>query len=147
MKNYKYYIIVGLSCLLIGKYVLQPKQQVKEVIKVVEVEKNKKEEKRKTRTTIKETVGTDGSKVTETTVNEDVGIKETGTIKTKLNSSKVTSTGSGITLGLLAIKDVSAFSRPIEYGIVGVVPVFGRLSIVGTADTSKRVGLGVAIEF
>lgn len=141
------YTIIAISCLLIGRYVLQPKQQVKEVVKVVEVEKRVKEEKKKTRTEIKEKKNTDGSVETVTVIVEDSATKETGSKETKLDKTLVASSGKGITLGVLAIKDVANFSNQTEVGVLTAIPVFGSISVVGTADTTKRVGLGLAMEF
>lgn len=141
------YIIIAISCLLIGRYVLQPKQQVKEVVKVVEVEKRVKEEKRKTRTETREVVKPDGSKEVTTVTTEDTASKETGSKESKVDKTLVAKQGSGITLGVLALKDLDQFSDKPEFGVLTAVPVFGNISVVGTADTTKRVGLGLAMEF
>ena len=147
MKNYKAYVIIGVSCLLIGRYVLQPKQEVKEVIKIVEVEKQVKEEKKKTRKEIKEIIKPDGSKETTTVVTEDSNSRETETRESSVDRTLVAKKGSGITVGVLALKDLNHFSDKTEFGVLTTVPVFGNISVVGTADTTKRIGLGLALEF
>lgn len=141
------YTIIAISCLLIGRYVIQPKQQVKEVVKVVEVEKSVKEEKKKTHTEVKERKNKDGSVETVTVIVEDSSIRETGSRETKIDKKLVSSSGKGITLGVLALKDLDHFSDKPEFGVLTAIPVFGNLSLVGTADTTKRVGLGLAMEF
>lgn len=141
------YAIVAISCLLIGRYVIQPKQQVKEVVKLVEVEKRVKEEKKKTRTETREVTKPDGSKETTTVVTEDTATRETGSKETKLDKTLVASSGKGVTIGLVALKQLDRFSDKPEFGVLTAVPVFGNISVVGTADTTKRVGLGLALEF
>ena len=138
-------IIVAVSCLLIGRYVLTPKPKVvtKEVVKVVEVEKKTVDTKKKKVT--KETKGKDGTIVVETTETEDTKVDVNKS--TKVDSSKVSkSGGTAITLGLLAIKDLDDLART-EYGAVAAVPLMGNLKVVGTASTNKTVGLGLAIDF
>lgn len=147
MKTYITYIVIGASCLLIGRYILQPKQQVKEVVKIVEVEKQVKEEKKKTRTEVKETVKPDGSKETVTVITEDTNIKETGIKESKVDTKTVAKSGSGVTIGVLALKDLDRFSDKPEFGILTSIPVFGKISVVGSVDTTKRVGVGLALEF
>lgn len=134
-------VIVAISCVLIGRYVLTPKPKVivKEVVKIVEVEK--KQTKKKKVTTA--TTNPDGSSTTQTTETEDTTSETT----TNIASTTTTKTKSGLTLGLLAIKDVSSFSSPLQYGATISVPLAGSLSVVGLATTSKQVGVGLAIEF
>lgn len=141
------YTIIAISCLLIGRYVLQPKQQVKEVVKVVEVEKRVKEEKKRSRKETKVVVKPDGSKETTTVITEDTDTKETGSKESKVDKTLVAKKGSGITLGVMALKQLDRFSDKPEFGVLTAVPVFGSISVVGTADTTKRVGLGLAMEF
>jgi hypothetical protein len=147
MNLYRNYAIIAIACLLIGRYVIQPKQEVKQVVKIVEVEKHVKEEKKKVRTRIREIVKPDGTKETVTDIAEDSGKKETGSKESKVDSKTVAKTGSGITLGVLAIKDAGAFSKKMEYGVLTTIPIFGSLSLAATADTTKRVGLGLAVQF
>lgn len=141
MKQYLNYVIVGAIALLVGRFVLQPKPKTIEVVKYVE----KKEETKKTKKTTKtrERKNPDGSSQTETEVVEDSTSNSTTTIA----SEKSTSTSRGISVGILALKDLDRFSEKLEYGAVVSVPVFGSLSVIGSADTTKRVGLGVALEF
>lgn len=139
-------LIVGIISLLVGRYVLTPKQEVKQVIKIVEVEKKVKEEKKKVKTKIKETVATDGSRTTETTIDEDSGSRETTSTERKTDSRTVTKTGSGLTLGVLAIKDIDDFSK-MEYGITAAIPLIGNFKVIGLATTGKQVGLGLGLEF
>ena len=150
-KNYKVIAIVAIVALLVGRYVLQPKVKVKIVEKTVYVEvfKAKKEEKKKVKTTIKERTNTDGSKETTTVITDD----STSTTQTnrdvKIDSEKsiVKSTGSGLTLSLLAIKDIPNPSEPISFGAVISVPIIGNLNATGMVTTEKQVGLGLGITF
>lgn len=147
MKNFTIATIAAVLAFIAGRFIFQPKPQIKEVVKVVEVEKRVKEEKKKTRTEVKETVKPDGTKETTTIIVEDSAIKETGTKESKTNKELVAKSGRGVTFGVLALKDLDRFSDKPEFGVLTAVPVFGSLSIVGTADTTKRIGLGVALEF
>lgn len=147
MKKYVTYIIVGASCLFIGRYVLKPKQEIKEVIKIIEVEKQVKEEKKKVKKKVVEIVKPDGTKEIKTEITEDTTSKETGTKETKSETTLVAKSGSKLTLGLLALKDLDIFSDKTEFGVLTSVPLFGNLSVVGTIDTTKRVGVGLSLEF
>jgi hypothetical protein len=141
--NYKYVIAIAVSCLLVGRYVLTPKQEIKEVVKIVEVEKKRSETDKKTVT--KETTKKDGTIIKETVEVENTVVDSER--DTRIDSSKSTKTGSGITLGLLALKDASDLRNPVEYGALVGVPLIGNLNVIGTVDTSKRVGVGLSIEF
>ena len=147
MKKYLNYAIIAISGLLVGRYILQPKQQVKEVVKVVEVEKRVKEEKKKTRTEKREITKPDGSKETTTVITEDSATKETGSKEIKVDKTLVASSGKGITLGILALKDLDRFSDKPEFGVITSLPVLGNISVLGMVDTTKRIGIGVALEF
>jgi hypothetical protein len=147
LQSLKIPLIVGIISLLVGRYVLTPKQEVKQVIKIVEVEKNVKEEKKKIKTRIKETVANDGTRTIETNIDEDSGTRETNVRDTKIDSKTISKTGSGLTLGLLAIKDASNFSKQTEYGATIAVPLIGNLKVIGLATTGKQVGLGLGLEF
>ena len=136
-------IIVAVSCLLVGRYVLTPKQEIKEVVKIVEVEKKRSETDKKTVT--KETTKKDGTIIKEIVEVENTVIDSER--DTRIDSSKSTKTGSGITLGLLALKDASDLRKPVEYGALVGVPLIGNLNVIGTIDTAKRVGIGLSIEF
>ncbi len=141
MKQYLNYVIIGVVALLVGRFVLQPKPKTIEVVKYVE----KKEETKKTKKTTKtrERKNPDGSSQTETVVVEDSTSNSSSTIA----SEKSTSTSKGILVGILALKDLDRFSEKLEYGAVVSVPVLGSMSVIGSADTTKRVGLGLALEF
>lgn len=140
MKNLKYYALTAIISLLVGRYVLQP--EPKTITKIVEKkqEREKKDEKKKI-TSVK-TKKPDGTETTETTV----------TIDTKSDKATVTdkstsiAKGKGVTLGVLAVKDLSNF-QPTNVEAVAVVPFFGNLSIVGSVNSLKQVGLGLAVEF
>lgn len=151
LKNYTTLLVVAISGILIGRYIIQPKQEVKikEKIVYVEVFKEKKEEKKNTKTTITEKVDKDGSK-TITTVITDNSTTSTQTskdTKEKTDTSTVTKTGHSITLGMLAIKDLPNPTKPIAYGVTVAVPVFGSISATGLVTTEKQVGIGLAINF
>jgi len=141
MKQYLNYVIVGAIALLVGRFVLQPKPKTIEVVKYVE----KKEETKKTKKTTKtrERKNPDGSSQTETEVVEDSTSNSSSTIA----SEKTKTISKGVSVGILALKDLDRFSDKLEYGAVVSVPVLGSLSVIGSADTTKRVGLGLALEF
>lgn len=151
IKQYRNIIVVAVVALLVGRYVLQPKVKVKVVEKTVYVEvfKEKKEEKKKVKTTIEERINTDGSKETTTVITDD----STSTTQTnrdiKLDSEKstITSTGSGLSLSLLAIKDLPNPSKPLSFGVVISVPIIGNLNATGLVTTEKHVGLGLGLSF
>lgn len=142
MRNY---IIVGVSCLLIGKFVLQPKPRVetKEVVKFVEKKEEVKNTKKKT--VVKKTKAPDGTINTETTIVED----STSKIKEDVKSeSKVEfKQKRGIIVGVSALKDLAAFEEKPAFGANIAVPVFGSLLVTGSVDSTKRVGIGLALEF
>jgi len=136
MKNLRNYAIVAIASLLVGRYVLQPapKEVVKWKEKIVKVEEKQK------KVTSRKIKKPDGTVITDTTVQED-----TNTVSnTERQGSK--SKGSGITLGLLATKNLGDFGKTNAEAIA-VVPFFGNLKIVGSVTTQKQVGLGVALEF
>jgi len=139
-------LIVGIICLLVGRYALTPKQEVKTVVKVVEVEKKVKEEKKKVRTRIKEVVKKDGTSTKVTVIDEESEEKETTSKEKKTDSKTISKTGSGLTLGVLAIKDIDNFSNT-EYGISLAVPLIGNFKVLGLATTGKQIGVGVGLEF
>lgn len=141
MKQYLNYVIVGVIALVIGRFVLQPKPKTIEVVRYVE----KKEETKKTKkiTKTKERKNPDGSSQTEVEVVEDSTSNSSSTIA----SEKTKVISKGISVGILALKDLDKFSEKLEYGAIVSVPVLGSLSIIGSADTTKRVGLGLALEF
>ena len=141
-KQYRASFIVGIIALLVGRFVLQPYSQTKEVVKYVEVEV-KKERKRKV-TTVKETTNTDGSSTIDTTIEEDSSSDSQSSIS---YSDEIKFKKANITIGVLALKDIDKFSEKTNFGVVAVSPLIGNLSIVGTLDTTKRIGVGLALEF
>lgn len=141
MKQYLNYAIIGVVALLVGRFVLQPKPKTIEVVKYVEKKKETKKTKKTTRT--KERKNPDGSSQTEIEVIEDSTSNSSST--TASEKSKVIS--KGVSVGVLALKDLDRFSEKLQYGAVVSVPVFGSLSVIGSADTTKRIGLGLALEF
>jgi hypothetical protein len=136
-------IIVAISCLLVGRYVLTPKQKTKEVVKVVEVEKKRTDSKKKVVT--REVTNPDGTKVKETTETENTVTDSERSRKE--DKFKLSETGASISLGLLAIKDATDFSKPFEYGATVAVPVIGNLKAMGMVTTSKQIGLGLSVDF
>jgi hypothetical protein len=140
MKNLKYYALTAIISLLVGRYVLQP--EPKTITKIVEKkqEREKKDEKKTVKS--KKTKNADGTETTETTVTIDTKTDKTATT----DKSTQTIKGKGVTLGLLAVKDLSNF-QPTNVEAVAVVPFFGNLSIIGSVNSLKQVGLGLAVEF
>ena len=138
-------IIIAISCILIGRYVLTPKQKVKEVevIKIVEVEKKHTDTKKKK--TTKETTSSDGTVIIETTETENTVVDSDRS--TKIDSSKTSESGSGITLGLLAVFNANEFADKPEYGATVSVPVLGNLNAQAMVTTDKRIGVGLSIGF
>jgi hypothetical protein len=108
----------------------------------VEVEV-KKEKKRKV-TTVKETTNTDGSSTVDTVIEEDSSSDSQSSIS---YSEEVKFKKANVTIGVLALKDIGKFSEKTNFGVVAASPLIGNLSIVGTLDTTKRIGVGLALEF
>lgn len=143
MKKYLTLGLVSLLSFLAGKYLFPPQPQIKEVVRTVQVEKKQKKEDKVVKSTkIKKP---DGTVVTETTVTSKT---DTTTDKTSQSERRTeTKSSSKLTLGLLAIKNVSDFGKPFEYGATLAVPVFGNVKAQGLVTTDKRLGLGLALEF
>jgi hypothetical protein len=149
MKNInKTTVIVAIICLLVGRYVLTPKQKTIEVVKIVTVEKQHTATKKKIVT--REVKKKDGTTVKETVETEDTVVETSK--NTKLNSTKTKESGSGITLGVLAIVNTydalrsSGFPKP-EYGVTLAVPVLGNINAQGLVTTDKRLGVGLSLSF
>jgi hypothetical protein len=140
--KYKNLLLASLIFFTAGYFITPKKETVKEVVKYVTVEVEKKKTKKVT--TVKESTSKDGSSIKETTVVED---SSSETSKETSRISEKTSTSRGVAVGLLAIKDLNAFSDKPEFGAVVSVPIIGRLSAIASADTTKRVGLGLSLEF
>jgi len=82
----------------------------------------------------------DGTIITDTTIEEDTNSRT----NTERQGSK--KTGSGITLGLLAVKSLQNFQQTNAEAVV-IVPFFGNLKVIGTVDTTKQIGIGLGLEF
>ena len=137
----KKYLITGAVCFLIGavttRYMVKANVETKiETVEIVKTKENTKvvKETKPDGTIIKETVETDNSTEQTDKVSD-------------ASSTTVTKKGSGITLGLLAIKSVDALSKPFEYGATVAVPLIGNLNVTGLVTTDKKIGLGVSIGF
>lgn len=142
MKKYRLPIIAAVAGLLVGRFLLQPpvKTETKEVVKYVE----RKQEDKKKNVVIIERKNKDGSIDRRTEIKED----SKSVTDSKLESSKqqVVKKGSGVTVGVLALKDLSQSSE-LEYGISVTVPIHGAFKLQGLGTTGKEVGVGVAVEF
>lgn len=142
MKKYRLPIIAAIAGLLAGRFLLQApvKTETKEVVKYVE----KKQEDKKKNIVIVKRQNKDGSIETRTEIKEDTKTRT----DSKLDSSKsvATKTGSGVTVGVLALKDLSRASE-LDYGLSVTVPIHGAVKLQAIGTTGKTVGAGVAIEF
>ena len=143
MKVYGIMAIIAIVSFLAGKYVFPPKADVKEVVKIVEVEK--KQEKKNKVTKIVEIKKPDGTVETDTTEVENTQTVTDTSIKSE--STKVTKSANKITLGLLAIKQADDFSKATQFGATVAVPLIGNLKVQALGTTDKRVGLGLALDF
>jgi hypothetical protein len=143
MSKYKNILIVSICSFLAGYLLVSPKEKIKEVTKYVTVEVEKKQTKKTTR--IKETTGTDGSTIKDTTIVED-STSETSR-NTSFSSERSKDRSKGVSLGLLALKDIDRFSEKTHIGAVVSVPIIGKVSLIGSLDSTQRVGLGVSLEF
>lgn len=134
-------IIIAISFLLIGRFVLAPKPKViiKEVVKIVEVEK-KQTKKKKVSTEVK---NPDGSTTTQTTETEDT----TSETSTSVATSSSSETKRGVLVGVLALKDLGDMSGNLEYGATVSAPIYGSLNFQAIMTTSKTIGIGIAVEF
>jgi hypothetical protein len=135
-------IIIAIVSLLVGRYVLTPKQKTKEVVKIVTVEKQHIDTKKKVVT--REVKKKDGTIVKETVETENTVVDTSKNSKTE--SSKTSETGSKVTLGALAIVDTTNIGKP-EYGVTVAVPLIGNLNVQGLVTTDRRVGVGLSIGF
>lgn len=143
MKKYPLIAALVISAFLAGKYLFPPKAEVKEVIKIVTVEK--KQEKKASVSRSVETKKPDGTVVTEVVVTENT---QTDTASSsQLDSSKTSKGGAKLTLGLLAIKSADDFSAPTQFGATITVPLLGNIKAQALGTTDKRIGIGLALEF
>lgn len=147
LKNYRYIILVGILCFLAGKYIFPPDKevQVKEVVKYVTVKEEvvkevviqrKREEKRPDGTIIVETVSE--------TIDSTETRNSTNLTQDKI---KITSKKKSLSLGLLALKPLDNFNQKTEFQVLTIAPLFGNLSIAGSIDSSKKIGVGLVLEF
>lgn len=143
LKNYLLLVVIALTSFFVGHYIVAPKKEIKEVVKYVTVEVEKKQTKKTTR--VSETKKPDGTTSTETTIVEETS----SNTSTSTSSSKETYIASkrGLIIGVSALKDLDRFQDKTQVGATIVVPVIGNLFVTGSLDTSKRVGLGLALEF
>jgi hypothetical protein len=151
IKKYALVLVALIIGVFAGKYVFKPKPEIKtkEVVKIVEVFKEKKTEDKKVKTTITEKTDKDGNTIKETVITEDTKTDTITNRDSKLDSNKQTVVKSGhkLTLGVLGIMDTERISNRPEYGVTVGVPLFGTISLQGLATTDKKIGLGVAISF
>ena len=143
IKKYLNIIIASAVSFSIGYFILKPKPEVKEVIKYVTVEVEKKQTKKTTK--VRETKNPDGSSTTDTVITEDTS-SETSTVQAGSKETTI-SQSKGISIGVLALKDLDRFSEKTHAGAVISVPLLGNLSATSYLDTTKRVGIGLSLEF
>ncbi len=143
MKTFKISFIVGIIAFLSGKFLTKPKEITKETVKYVTVEVEKKETKKKTK--VVERKNPDGTTETETEIVEDSRSERRS--DTQLDSSKVSKRGGSVSIGILALKDLGKFSEQTQIGTVVSVPLIGALKVTSYIDSTKRVGLGLSVEF
>lgn len=147
MKKYINYGIIAAVSILIGRYVLQPKQEVKTVEVIKYIEKKQESSNTNRTTTTRETTNPDGTRVTETTTTETSNSQTSTNISSSQERQITASSKKGISFGILAIKDFPKFEKSYDYGIIATIPLVGNLSISTLADTSKRIGIGLSLEF
>ena len=148
MKNYlnKYTLVIAVAFLLIGRFVLHPKQKIVETVKTVEVVKEVKVEEKKKKEVKTEIIKPDGTKETRTETSEDTNTS-TEFDKTASSETKKKIGGPRVIVGILAIKNTQEFSQKPEFAITVTAPIFGSLKAQAIGTTDKQVGSGVAIEF
>lgn len=140
-----YVAFLTIGAFLAGRFIFQPSPKIVEKVKTVEVEKKTKKEEQKKKITSVKIKKPDGTVETHTQVDID-SRSQTNTKKDSVvESSK--SSQAGITVGVLALKNLNDFSKPFDYGLSVTVPIVGKLrgQILGT--TNKQVGVGIGIEF
>jgi len=147
MKKIRNYIIIAISGVLVGRYVLQPKPsvQIKEVVKYVK--EKEKVNKKNRKIVVVETKKPDGSSTKETVITEGTETVVSTTVNKDSETNSKTEYSKGITFGVLAVSDVAQFRKNPDVGFILSVPVIGNLSFVTTGDTSKRIGVGLSLEF
>lgn len=148
MKTYIYASAGILIGILVGRYILSPKTETKEVVKYITVYEEKKEEKKNKRTTIKEVVRNDGTKETTTVVDESSDTVTNSSNRTDFESSKVKKVRTAdLSVSLIAINNLPNPKKDFSYGAVVTVPVVGNLNATGMVTTDKQVGIGIGISF
>lgn len=147
LKDNKKLIIIGVSCLLIGRYVLKQDPVIVEKEVIVYKEKSQTTSQSRRTTTSQQENRPDGSSTTVITTTEETSNDSSTEVAIDRTTTKETSKGSKITVGVLALKDLDHFSKNTHIGVLTKVPLIGNLSIIGSVDTTKRVGLGLALEF
>lgn len=147
IKENKKIIIIGISCILIGRYVLQAEPKIIEKEVIVYKENTQSSSQSRRTTTTKEEKRPDGSSTTETTTTEESSNQSNTEVVINRTTSRETSKTSRVTVGVLALKDLDQFSKNTHIGILTKAPLVGNLSIIGSFDTTKRVGLGLSLEF
>lgn len=147
LKDNKKLIIIGVSCLLVGRYILKEDPIIVEKEVIVYREKSQTTSQSRRTTTSRQENRPDGSSTTETTTTEESSNQSNTEVAIDSTTTKKTSRGSKITLGVLALKDLDHFSKNTHIGVLTKAPLIGNLSIIGSIDTNKRVGLGLALEF
>ena len=146
----QYVAIIAVVSLLVGRFVLQPKAKVEvhEKIKTVEVIKEIKVEveKKKTRTEI--VTKPDGTTVTviDETVDSSSNTITNSNISKESEKSTKSSSGVGVLIGALILKDLDKSSQN-NYGITVTAPIYNSLKIQAIGTTDKRIGIGLALEF
>ena len=143
MKNLGILLSACAISFFVGRYVVKPRVEIKEVIKYITVEVEKKKTKKTTR--VSETKNPDGSSTSETTIVEDSSSERSS--QTSSTKETFASSSSGLTFGVLALKDIDSFKDKTHYGVILSAPLIGNLKATGYLDTTKRVGLGLGLEF
>ena len=143
VKKYANLSIVAAISFFVGYYVFRPKPEIREKVKYVRVEVEKTQTKKTTK--VKETRKTDGTVQREVVIVEDSSVERNE--KIDYNKEVTSKQKRGIIVGISAIKDLAAFQENTVVGANIAVPVIGNLFVTGSLDTSKRAGLGIALEF
>jgi hypothetical protein len=143
MKTFKISIIVGIIAFLAGKFLTKPKVKTVEVVKYITIEVEKK--KTKKTTSVREKVNPDGSTTKDTTIVEESSSEKNS--NTTIASEKRKQYGNAVSVGILALKDLGDFSQDTHIGTVISVPMFGSIKATSYIDSTKRVGIGLSIDF
>jgi hypothetical protein len=125
--------------------------QTKEVIKTVIQKDVTKDEKKNKVVHIIETVKSDGTKTTDTTIT-DKGEIDTHTVvdvskDTTKSSDTIITRDVGLTIQAFATANMSDLSGNRDYGLSVSKRTFGNLRIGVMADTGKKVGITLGLDF